>query len=180
MGGDQQKGQEEKVKAVCRLHQPHSLQITFLPRIGVKKLPGSPFPKQERGGQEEAAAATGEKPMKKPLSISQSENDEVSLATSHATSFAGRTKYFIPAWQEITANKQILEMVQGCPIEFKGMPKQLCSTHPFSLNPIEREIISTEVDKLLSKGVIEETTHLEGGFISNIFVRKKKDYLQND
>ena len=66
-------------------------------------------------------------------------------------------------------------MVQGCPIEFKSMPKELPSAHSFSLKPIEREIISTEVDKLLSKGVIEETTHLEGEFISNIFVRKKKD-----
>ena len=66
-------------------------------------------------------------------------------------------------------------MVQGCPIEFKSMPKELFSAHSFSLNPIEREIISTEVDKLLSKGVIEETTHLEGEFISNIFVTKKKD-----
>ena len=35
--------------------------------------------------------------------------------------------------------------------------------------------MSKEVDKLLSKGVIEETTHLEGKFISSIFVRKKKD-----
>ena len=113
--------------------------------------------------------------MKKPLSISPSEKDQVSLATSHATALDGRTKYFIHAWREITADKQILEMVQGCPIEFKSMPNQLSTAHPFSVNPIEREIINTEVDKLLSKGVIEETTHLEGEFISNIFVRKKKD-----
>ena len=113
--------------------------------------------------------------MKKPLSISPPEKDQVSLATSHVTALAGRTKYFVPAWREITADKQILEMVQGCPVEFKSMPKQLSSAHPFSLNPIEREIISTEVDKLLSKGVIEQTTHLEGEFISTIFVRKKKD-----
>ena len=66
-------------------------------------------------------------------------------------------------------------MVQGCPIEFKSMPNQLSTVHRFSVNPIERKFICTEVDKLLSKGVIEETTHLEGEFISNILVRKKKD-----
>ena len=113
--------------------------------------------------------------MKEPLSKSPPEKDQVSLTTFQATVIAGRTKYFIPAWQEITADKQILEMVQGCPIEFISMPKQLSSAYPFSHNPVEREIISKEVDKLLIKGVIEETTHLEGEFISSIFVRKKKD-----
>lgn len=55
------------------------------------------------------------------------------------------------------------------------MPKQLSSAYSFANNPVEREIISKEVDKLLTKGVIEETTHSEGEFISSIFVRKKKD-----
>ena len=142
---------------------------------GTKNHQGAPPPKQEGGGQEEAAAATGGKPMKNPLSISPPEKDQVSLAASHATALAGRTKYFIPAWREITADKQILEMVQACPNEFKSMPNQLSTAHPFSVNPIEREIINTEVDKLLSKGVIEETTHLEGEFVSSIIVRKKKD-----
>ena len=71
----------------------------------------------------------------------------MSLATSRVTAFAGRTKYFIPAWREITADKQILEMVQGCRIEFKSMPNQLSTAHPFSVNPIERIIINTETSK---------------------------------
>jgi len=113
--------------------------------------------------------------VREPLSKSPPGKDQVSLTTFQATVIAGRTKYFIPAWQEITADKQILEMVQGCPIDFISMPKQLTSTYPLSHNPVEREIISEEVAKLLIKGVIEETTHSEGEFISRIFVRKKKD-----
>ena len=66
-------------------------------------------------------------------------------------------------------------MIQGCPIEFESMPKQLSKAHPISHNPDERKIINIELDKLLSKGVIEETTHLEGEFLSSILVRKKKD-----
>ena len=103
------------------------------------------------------------------------EKTQVSSTTSQVTFIAGRTKYFISAWQEITADKQILEMIQGCPIEFESMPKQLSKAHPISHNPDERKIINIELDKLLSKGVIEETTHLEGEFLSSIFVRKKKD-----
>ena len=55
------------------------------------------------------------------------------------------------------------------------MPNQLSAADSFSVNLIEREIINTEVDTLLNKGVIEETTQLESKFIFNIFVRKKKD-----
>ena len=103
------------------------------------------------------------------------EKTQVSSTTSQVTVIAGRTKYFTSAWQEITADKQILEMTQGCPLEFESMPKQLSKAHPISHNPAERKIINIELDKLLSKGVIEETTHLEGEFLSSIFVRKKKD-----
>ena len=134
-----------------------------------------PLPKQKGSGQEEEAATTGETSIKKPLSISPPEKDQMRLATSHVTTLVCRTKYFIPAWQEITADRQILEMVRGSPIEFKGMPNQLSAADSFSVNLIERETINTEVDTLLNKGVIEETTQLESKFISNIFVRKKKD-----
>ena len=103
------------------------------------------------------------------------EKTQVSSTTSQVTVIAGRTKYFISAWQEITADKQILEMIQGCPIEFESMPKQLSKAHPISHNPDERKIINIELDKLLSKGVIKETTHLNGEFLSSIFVRQKKD-----
>ena len=103
------------------------------------------------------------------------EKTQVSSTTSQVTVIAGRTKYFISAWQEITADKQILEMIQGCPTEFESMPKQLSKAHPISHNPDERKIINIELDRLLSKGVIEETTHLKGEFLSSIFVRKKKD-----
>ena len=179
VGGDQQiEGTRGKGQASLQALTAALLTGQISTTHRGRKTPSAPppLPKQEGGGQEEAAAAaTGEKPMKKPLSISLPEKDQVSLDTSHATALAGRTKCFIPAWREITADKQIREMPQGCPIEFKSMPNQLSTAHPFSVNPIEREIINTEVDKLLSKGVIEETSHPEGEFISNIFVRKKKD-----
>ena len=39
----------------------------------------------------------------------------------------------------------------------------------------EQEVIDMEIDKLLIKGVISETTHCPGEYISTIFVRPKKD-----
>ena len=66
-------------------------------------------------------------------------------------------------------------MIKGCPIEFESMPKQLSKAHPISQNPDERKIINIKLDKLLRKGVIEETTHLKGEYLSSIFLRQKKD-----
>ena len=103
------------------------------------------------------------------------EKTQVGSTTSQVTVIAGRTKYFISAWQEITADNQILEMIQGCPIEFESMPKQLSKAHPISHNPDEQKIINIELDKFLKKGVIEETTHHKGEFLISIFLRQKKD-----
>ena len=113
--------------------------------------------------------------MKEALTNLPPVNNQVSSTTSQGSFIAGRTKHFIPAWKEITADKQILEMVQGCPIDFKCIPKQFSTVHPISQTLDEKEIITREIHKLLTKGVIEETSHLEGEYISSIFVRKKKD-----
>ena len=42
-------------------------------------------------------------------------------------------------------------------------------------SPSEREIINDEITKLLNKGIIERIDHVEGDFLSTIFVRPKKD-----
>ena len=124
----------------------HTDQISLLLDQKTTSAPPPPPPllERERGGQEEATA--GEKPVKE----SPPEKTQVSSTTSQVTVIAGRTKYFTSAWQEITADKQILEMTQGCPLEFESMPKQLSKAHPISHNPAERKIINTELDKLLS------------------------------
>ena len=48
-------------------------------------------------------------------------------------------------------------------------PKEINFTKP------EQEVIDNEIDKLLTKGVISETTHCPGEYISTIFIRPKKD-----
>ena len=39
----------------------------------------------------------------------------------------------------------------------------------------EREIITEEISKLFSKGILEQTEYAEGDFLSTIFVQPKKD-----
>jgi len=57
------------------------------------------------------------------------------------------------------------------------IPSKIKSHTIFVAPQIERNIISMEISKLLSKGVLELTHRSPGDFISNIFVRPKKDAL---
>ena len=111
----------------------------FNPNILLHEKHYSPPFLNRKEGTKKTTTATAT--VKEPLSKSPPEKDQVSLTSFQATVIAGRTKSFIPAWQEITADKRVLEMVQGCPIEFISMPKQLSSVYPISHNPVEREII---------------------------------------
>ena len=89
---------------------------------------------------------------------------------------AGGLQKYYKEWQALTSDPEILQMISGQPIEFshipyqKGVPKEktICNLQ-------EKQIISMEIDKLLSKGVIIPTCHEEGEYISPIFTRPKKD-----
>ena len=61
-------------------------------------------------------------------------------------------------------------------IEFEyEEPEQLLSPKEINCTPQEQEDIDKEIDKLLIKGVISETTHCSGEYISTIFIRPQKD-----
>ena len=61
-------------------------------------------------------------------------------------------------------------------IEFEnGEPQQCMPPKEINFTQQEQEVIDMEIDKLLIKGVISETTHCPGEYISTIFVRPKKD-----
>lgn len=90
---------------------------------------------------------------------------------------AGRLKHFVQEWEIITSDPVILDSVQHCHIDFVDneipVQKQISGNILFSSK--EKEIIDLEIDKLKLKGVIEETFHSDGEFISPIFLRRKKD-----
>ena len=65
-------------------------------------------------------------------------------------------------------------MHDGLKISFKDIPEPANpSQHPFS--SYEKEIIDSEVNKLLKKKVIVPKNINEGDFVSSIFTRNKKD-----
>ena len=85
---------------------------------------------------------------------------------------AVRLQHFFSAWEAITSDKYILQAVKGYKIEFLHNVG-LSQTHlswEISFNAQECDIVDQEIVKLLSKGVVIESQHENGEFISNIFL----------
>ena len=74
----------------------------------------------------------------------------------------------------MTSDKDILITVMGMSIEFSDKPIQ--HYLPKSVRSEGKiQIISAEINKLLSKGALEVTDHSDNEIISDIFLRDKKD-----
>ena len=88
---------------------------------------------------------------------------------------AGRIKGYLLNWGKLTTDPHILNMVKGCKIDFDQLPHQRQPPCQHQLSNKETETISTEIEKLLFKGVLLKSSHEEGEFLSTIFLRPKKD-----
>ena len=87
---------------------------------------------------------------------------------------AGCIAHSLPAWRKITSDSEILSTVMGLKIDFDTTPRQQFlpnCTRSFN----ETSIIDAEINKLLSKRVIEPTGHCHNEIISDVSVREKKD-----
>ena len=63
----------------------------------------------------------------------------------------------------------------GCQLDFAQPPCQTKVPRVTNVSSKEAQIISCEINKLLSKGVITKASHSVGEFISTIFTRPQKD-----
>ena len=86
---------------------------------------------------------------------------------------AGRIQFCLKNWKQLTQDPWILDTVTGYKIPFVKEPP-LTQLPPFSLRQEEVKIISKEIDSLLEKGAICQTTDGKG-FTSNIFLVPKTE-----
>ena len=89
----------------------------------------------------------------------------------------GSLKYFIPAWELITQDPWVLQVVQGYKIELVTVPVQQFQPHQPCLSSMQETVLNQEVEDLLEKQAVHPVPVLlqEQGFISSIFVVPKKD-----
>ena len=100
-----------------------------------------------------------------------------SIENYHTLSFtAGQVKNHLCQWETITQDPVILNAIQRYNIEFEETPHlQIVISKNIIFSASEREIFNNEIAKLLSKGVIQGAHYTPDSYISNVFVRSKKD-----
>ena len=88
---------------------------------------------------------------------------------------AGNIKQFYENWKKFAYDHIMLRIIQdGFKTNFKEKPQyQNVSKIPHDM--LETEIITQEVEKLLTKGVMLECSKETGDFVSTVFTRQKKD-----
>ena len=84
---------------------------------------------------------------------------------------AGQLSEHVSAWESLTSDTFILDA-----IKFESeVPYQAHKPRHIYSSLSDKEVIDGEISKLLLKGVIERTCNTGNGFVSNVFVRPKKD-----
>ena len=86
---------------------------------------------------------------------------------------AGQIRDKLDVWARLSSDAWLID--QGVSIPFVEVPWQMQEPHPYRLSASEREIVSSELNKFLEKGVIEPVMDCVGQVLSNVFLRPKKD-----
>ena len=95
--------------------------------------------------------------------------------TKWKTFQAGRVSQCLAKWHTLTTDPKILADVRGHKIEFASEPYQNRPARELRFSNKERSFLKKEIETLLKKGVITRVRHEEGEYISNIFLREKRD-----
>ena len=78
-------------------------------------------------------------------------------------------------WESLTNDTQILSAVSGYRLDFITFPVQFKKPKPIPLSSVETENLNIQVENFLQKGIITQSHPEQGEFISNVFLREKKD-----
>ena len=88
---------------------------------------------------------------------------------------AGRVSQCVNNWARITSDPTILGQIRNFKLDFTEEPKQTRPLPELKFSESEEQFIQQEIQDLLIKKVIIKAKHQKGEFISNIFLREKKE-----
>jgi hypothetical protein len=97
------------------------------------------------------------------------------LVADIANFLGGQIADRIDFWHTLTSDTQILANVRGCKLEFLDLPEQFRIPEPYHVSKQEALTIDGEIEKLLKKSIIKLSHYEPGQYVSNIFIRPKKD-----
>ena len=136
--------------------------------------PGTRSPKEEGSRSEQINTPDNDKEISAKVGKCPEKLATYFRLNKWKTFIAGRVSTRLHRWAELTSDPSILSEIQGIKIPFVSTPYQKAVPHPIRFSGKEHEFIRQEIEAMLQKGVIEKTDHTDGEFISNIFLREKK------
>ena len=101
--------------------------------------------------------------------------NDVSTIHNDQSFCGGQLSQFVQAWEELTSDPNILGIVKGYLIDFVDTPIQLNYPSELKFNEKECIFIDQQIETFLKKGIIVNSVPERGEFISNIFLRPKKE-----
>ena len=85
-------------------------------------------------------------------------------------------RHHLPFWESLTNDPFILDAIKHHHIQFEAeYPTQTVQPNKINFSAAEIMTIDAEIAKLITKEVLQVTNRVPDCFISNIFIRPKKD-----
>ena len=78
-------------------------------------------------------------------------------------------------WQQITSDPNILELVKGIKLDFKEPPIQNKLPNEIKFSKEDEKLVRLELQRFLDLGILQQSTIEPGDFVSNLFIRHKKE-----
>lgn len=108
--------------------------------------------------------------------ITVSNNIKLHIHNTAENFRGGKTAENISFWETITNDNWILQTIKGCKIEVTTFPQQTYIPRTIKFTTEENIKIRQELTRFLKCGIIEKASNdTNNEFISNIFIRRKKD-----
>ena len=92
----------------------------------------------------------------------------------HGEFVAGGIRHHLDEWKKLSRDKVLLNVVQGCPIDFTNSPPSNISVKSYPVSDQLSQKIDDEINSMLSKGILRKAAFEHSMFLSPIFVRTKK------
>ena len=113
-------------------------------------------------------------PFEEALQVRDVDQIKAHLKISIDKFQGGCIKFFLYKWKELTSDMEVIGTVSGMSINIASNLSTI-NKYQYSFNDKDDSFIGSEIQNLLKKGVIKNSSHELSEFISSIFHREKRD-----
>ena len=113
-------------------------------------------------------------PFEQALQVRDVDQIKAHLKISIDKFQGGCIKFYLYKWKELTSDMEVIGTVSGMSINIASNLSTI-NKYQYSFNDKDDSFIGSEIQNLLKKGVIKNSSHELSEFISSIFHREKRD-----